>query len=298
MWAQQASTTLVLATAAACLLLVARRKKVLWFAQRRRIAYLNTEDAAKWTDQLQVFATALDIPARCFVKFDCFRNEFPSVAALQRGDFSGVLITGSHFSAKDPSLTWLPSLFECIRTAAKIPHVHVLGCCFGCQACAVALGGDVGKNPDGTFVFGAESISLRAPQTLQRTLDNDRCSRSKHGSDASPLPASLRLLEAHGEQVLTLPRGAECVASSASCSNEIFVAGEYSNVLAVQAHAEFDVPLMRSRIEPALLAKGRLSSTQLETLCASGIADCTEHSKLTCGWYRRFLLGESGESSW
>jgi len=213
--------------------------------QQKRIAFLNTEDAPKWVDQLEIFARALELPVSRFEKFDCFRGQYPSAHALRRGVYVGVLITGSHFSCVDPALPWLQGLFECIRTCEELPHVNVLGCCFGCQAAAVALGGTVGNNPDGSFAFGVESVDL--------TLSELRV-------------ATLRLLESHGEQVLTLPRGAILVGTSASAPHELFVAGRHRNVLCCQSHPEFDRHLLQSRIEPALVAKGRLSAAQLHAM--------------------------------
>ena len=50
----------------------------------KKIAYINTEDAPKWHDQLEVFAAALRLPPEVFEKFDAFADQFPSAAALQR----------------------------------------------------------------------------------------------------------------------------------------------------------------------------------------------------------------------
>ena len=213
--------------------------------QQKRIAFLNTEDAPKWVDQLEIFARALELPVSRFEKFDCFRGQYPSADALRHGVYVGVLITGSHFSCIDPALPWLLGLFECIRTCEELPHVNVLGCCFGCQAAAVALGGTVGNNPDGSFAFGVESVDL--------TLSELRV-------------ATLTLLESHGEQVLTLPRGATLVGTSASAPHELFVAGRHNNILCCQSHPEFDRHLLQARIEPALIAKGRLSAAQLRAM--------------------------------
>ena len=273
-----AAATAVLVAA----LLIGRRRRLI----HRRIAYLNTEDAEKWEDQCSIFSKSMGIPLDAFVKFDCFKGEFPRPENLRGGHFSGVLITGSHFSAKDLTLPWLPALFDCIRLCSTLPNVTVLGCCFGCQACAVALGGDVANNPDGSFVFGPETIAIEDPEALLRVIGG----RSGPGTSLS-VPRSVSLLQSHGEQVLRLPPGAQRVASSPSCTNEIFIAGSFGNVLGVQAHPEFDVPLVRTRIEPALVAKGRLNTAQLDELSVHGMRDCSVHSRLLCKMYRLFLSG-------
>lgn len=128
------------------------------------IAYLNTEPAEKWKDQLQVFARALSLPLSCFEVFDCFNGEFPTTQAytlshgtrttgsaciptalhslcagalhafrIEQGRYVGAIITGSAHSARSPDLPWLEGLFECLRTCATVPSLNVIGCCFGCQ---------------------------------------------------------------------------------------------------------------------------------------------------------------------
>ena len=105
-----ALATVAAATVAIVILLRARRR-----LRAKKIAYINTEDAPKWHDQLEVFSAALQLAPEVFEKFDAFADQFPSAAALQRGEYSGVLITGSHFSAVDPNLPWLTGLFASIR---------------------------------------------------------------------------------------------------------------------------------------------------------------------------------------
>ena len=258
--------------AIAAILLRARRRRL----RAKKIAYINTEDAPKWHDQLEVFAAALQLPPEAFENFDAFANEFPSAAALQRGEYSGVLITGSHFSAVDPTLPWLTGLFASIRAAAAAPDVRVLGCCFGAQAVAVALGGAVGANPDGRFCYGVEEIALDGPRAARLLPE--------------ALPQTLRLLESHGEQVTRLPPTAELLGSSAGTPHEIFVAGG-GNVLCVQAHPEFTPELMGARIAPALRDKGRLSAAELEERAAA-MRQRPLHSERVCSVYRAFLLGE------
>ena len=259
--------------AIAAILLRARRRRL----RAKKIAYINTEDAPKWHDQLEVFAAALQLLPEAFEKFDAFADQFPSAAALQRGEYSGVLITGSHFSAVDPTLPWLTGLFASIRAAAAAPDVRVLGCCFGAQAVAVALGGAVGANPDGRFCYGVEEIALDGPRAARLLPE--------------ALPPTLRLLESHGEQVTRLPPTAELLGSSAGTPHEIFVAGEHGTVLCVQAHPEFTPELMGARIAPALRDKGRLSAAELEERAAA-MRQRPLHSERVCSVYRAFLMGE------
>ena len=187
-----------------------------------RIAYLNAEDAPKWADQLDLFAAALDLPTACFRRFDVYNGEYPTAAQFESGEFSAVLVTGSHHSAVDRSLPWLEGLFECLRAAAAVPDVSVLGCCFGAQACAVALGGTVGGNPDGRFVFGCERVALDTPRLAGYAWASAALGGVGGPPGAPPsLPSSLWLLESHGEQVLRLPPDAELLGFSGSTPHEV-----------------------------------------------------------------------------
>jgi GMP synthase-like glutamine amidotransferase len=143
---------------------------------------------------------------------------------------------------------WIERVGELVRFAAGLEarggsggeRVRVLGVCFGCQLVAHALGGQVG--PVGAQhrpVFGAEEVrpSTAAPQLPYWE------------PDARPM----RLLQAHGEQVTRLPPRAVRLAGSDSCANEVFVvpappSGPGADVLAVQAHPEMTVRLMKERV--------------------------------------------------
>lgn len=296
------------ATAVALAIIVYRR-------YRRRLtpkfAYLNVENAPKWKDQLEIFARALDIPVENFERFDCFEGELPTKEALSRGDFTGVLITGSHFSCKDPALPWLHSLFACITTCAALPHVNLLGCCFGCQAIAIALGGSVGPNPGGGFVFGAEAVEVALDLAATHTYTAAAAAAAATAGTPPPtatvkshvrMRATVRLLESHGEQVLSLPHGSVLLASSEGTPNELFLTGggehhdNNSNVLCCQSHPEFDPELLASRIEPALIEKGRLSKEQLDSLRAdpASFYGCGGDPMVVRRLYRDFLLHGSG----
>ena len=217
----------------------------------KKICYLNAEDAEKWHDYMQVCAASLEIPVDKFDKFDCFNGEFPSREALEGGEYIGVLVNGSHHSSKDSTLPWLPQLFDCLRHCATIKHLNLVGICFGCQALAVALGGDVGPNPDGSFEFGRCKVTLA--DRSERTVAIPSCACAIIDGRCQ-----LHLLEAHGEQVTKLPPGGKTLGWSKITPHELYVAGEHQNVLGCQSHPEFTDELLQSRIEPALREKQRL----------------------------------------
>ena len=137
-------------------------------------------------------------------------------------------------------------LFASIRAAAAAPDVRVLGCCFGAQAVAVALGGAVGANPDGRFCYGVE-IALDGPRV--RALP-----------EALPDAAPARIARRAGDAAAADGRAARLVGGHAARDFR----RRRGNVLCVQAHPEFTPELMGARIAPALRDKGRLSAAELE----------------------------------
>lgn len=247
-----------------------------------RIAYLNTEDAQKWEDQRGIFAASLSLPLSSLQQFDCHKGEFPTKRDLEQF-FDGVIITGSHYSAVDPKLTWLPELFSCIRDCAAIPGLGVVACCFGAQACTVALGGEVGPNPDGKFVFGWTELQL-----AQAELARHPWARQALGVSGS-IQSPIGLLQSHGDQVLRLPPGASLLGWSEGTPHELFLCGQHRNVLCCQAHPEFYPALMMERIAPSLRAKGRLSDEQLAEQEFAMTSRPSQSSEV-CAAYRNFLL--------
>jgi GMP synthase (glutamine-hydrolysing) len=179
--------------------------------------------------------------------------------------FQGIVITGSHYNVSDgPSLPWFLSLCEIIRRASENGKPNIYGGCFGAQVIGHALEGSVGCNPSGRFILKAETLVL-LPDFFT-ILDSDcfisreqTSDDSESGSDcqlkttASPA-ASLRIIESHGMSVLTLPPDATLLASSATCPHEIFVTGSSRNILACQAHPEFDYQYcIEDRIWPSVV---------------------------------------------
>ncbi|MCY0967209.1 type 1 glutamine amidotransferase [Parathalassolituus penaei] len=128
------------------------------------------------------------------------------------------LITGSKYSAYD-DLPWIPPLKQLVREihAAGQP---LAGICFGHQLMAEALGGKVEKYAGGWGV-GIHEYDLTAT------------ARDELGV------SSLHLNAVHQDQVVTLPPGAEVLASSPFCQYAVL---RYApNMVSLQAHPEFSM---------------------------------------------------------
>ncbi len=138
-------------------------------------------------------------------------------------DCDAWLISGSRAGVYDAQ-PWIAALEKFARAAHAI-EVPQVGICFGHQLLAQALGGRIERAATG-WGLGNLEVELR-------------------GASACPAPTSgrLRLFMAHQDQVVTLPPGAQWLATAAHCRHAAFALGE--QVLGIQAHPEFTPDFMR-----------------------------------------------------
>jgi GMP synthase (glutamine-hydrolysing) len=236
---------------------------------RRRFAVIDCEDREHWRGHERLWIDRLDRDGDEWCSYRAWAGELPDPAGLD-----GAVVTGSHHSALDPEVAWLAPLFRFLRESTAAPAgPRVVGVCFGAQALAQALGGRVGANPHGRFVFGAEQIALR-PAFASRL-------------GAGDLGDTLTILESHGECVLELPPGAELLAHSGTAAHEVFAVGD--RALAIQGHPEMNRDIMVGRILPALRDSGRIDPDREAAALAS--MDRALDSDRVLGLIRRFLEG-------
>ena len=145
--------------------------------------------------------------------FAVLRSEFPSAAT----DFDGYIITGSASGVYEDD-AWIDRLMSFIQDvyAANIP---IVGICFGHQALAQALGGEVIKSPKG-WGLGIRTVGM-----------------TETGQQLAEARDDLKLIYVHQDQVIELPEQAERLAGDAFCPNAAFRIGD--KVLAFQGHPEF-----------------------------------------------------------
>ena len=139
--------------------------------------------------------------------------------------FDGYVVTGSPASVNDDSLPWVGQLLAFIRDvhAARQP---LIGLCFGHQAVARALGGQVARNAAG---WGLGTATTHWPQARPWM---------------QPFHAITTLMAAHNEQVTCMPEGAECLGGSDFCPIGSMQIGQH--IWTTQYHPEMPLVFMQA----------------------------------------------------
>jgi GMP synthase-like glutamine amidotransferase len=139
--------------------------------------------------------------------------------------FDGYVITGSPASVNDDSLPWVGPLLDFIRAvdAARQP---LIGLCFGHQAVAKALGGEVARHSAGWGLGTAPTHWTTTPAWMQ------------------PSQASTTLMAAHNEQVTRMPEGAVCLGGSDFCPIGSMQIGQH--IWTTQFHPEMPLVFMKA----------------------------------------------------
>ncbi|OJU30866.1 MAG: hypothetical protein BGN89_13870 [Alphaproteobacteria bacterium 64-6] len=139
-------------------------------------------------------------------------------------DHDGYVISGSLKSVVDDAGTaFVDNVLGLIRNVHDSSVAPIVGVCFGSQAIAAALGGQVGKNPSGIFKLGVDRLSWSL------------AGGSEHWPETSSAPV---IVQSHGECVLKLPKGSTRLASSSTIENEVFLVAD--RILGIQGHPEVD----------------------------------------------------------
>lgn len=200
----------------------------------------NRQARERLGDYSGMFTALLARPGQVWDVHDVQHGKFPPDLTRYRG----FAITGSRASVYDGE-PWIARLLETIREI-HTRGIPLLGMCFGHQAVAKALGGEVKPNPKGWDV-GVRDLVLTA-----------------QGQALPPLglaPQPLRIFKLHMDAVTRLPTGAVHLASSAHVEHEIFALG--ATTLCLQGHAEFDADVVGETIDK-LRGAGLLTAQRAE----------------------------------
>jgi len=191
-------------------------------------------------------------------------DPLPDPASLE-----GIIITGSAYGVYD-DVAWMPDLMAFIRAAAKAGTPQ-FGICFGHQAMAEALGGEVRKSNKG---WGVGRHSYETP---------DRPNWMASG------PQDFSLAVSHQDQVVAVPEGTKIIARSDFCEYAgLAYAGSPSASL--QGHPEFGAEFCSALHE---LRRDRIGSALVDEALASFAAplDSTHVAKWMAAFFRAHYTG-------
>jgi GMP synthase-like glutamine amidotransferase len=192
-----------------------------------------THDGVRFTELLQPFR-----PDWRFETIPVKDDVFPA----DPSDYDGYVISGSPASVQgdDP---WIAHLLDFIRQADR-RRIPMFGACFGHQALALALGGEVRRSEKGWSLGTAPTHFQRFAPWME------------------PRQESVRLYSAHQEQVTRLPDGAELLGGDAFCPIGAFRIGNH--VFTTEYHPEMTpafihglVDSLDGKLDAATIARAR-----------------------------------------
>ncbi len=169
-------------------------------------------------------------------------DELPALDAL---DASGLLVLGGAMApADDGDCPWLPAT-RALMSAAVDARLPTFGICLGAELLALGRGGDVRRGTAGPELG---------------VLDVDVDSDGAAGTDPvfGVLPARVRVVQWHWEEIAALPQDAVLLASSPAYRHQAFRLG--AAAWGVQGHPEVtgDIAASWAREDsPLLVAEGR-----------------------------------------
>lgn len=174
---------------------------------------------------------------------------------LERGDafpnlegYAALWVMGGPMNVSDEAeFPWLVEEKALIRKAVRELNLPYMGVCLGAQLLADALGGEV--KPMSVPEVGLLPVTLAA-DGLNHPL-------------MAGLPATLNVLQWHGQEVRQFPAGSTLLASSSHCPVQAYAVGD--NAFGLQFHCEttdttvkdwIQIPAYRTDLEITLGATG------------------------------------------
>ena len=161
---------------------------------------------------------------------------------IEASDFDGFIISGSRSSVND-SKSWILLLLDLIiRIIEK--EVPLVGLCFGHQAIAKALGGQVTRSKTG-WNIGCVPVELTTGGENILNLAQQSC-----------------LYAFHQDSIAVLPENARSLGSTMLCKN--FIVEFKKGVIGFQGHPEFDVAYMQGLLDINIANLDRRELTYVE----------------------------------
>ena len=178
----------------------------------------------------------------------------------------GYIVTGSAAGVYEDH-DWMAPLMAFLAQAHSAA-VPLLGICFGHQAIAQALGGEVKKWPAGWGVGVRTAKICPATDALPAFM-----------ADA---PDDFSLIYFHQDQVTRLPEGAVRLATSAFCENSGYTIG--NTVLCLQGHPEFEAAYSAALLDAITDKVG----VERSAAAKESLQQPTD-ARLVAGWIKGFF---------
>lgn len=225
--------------------------------------FYMSDDVIRDTDHFIRLLNAVEFAGE-IVSYHVGGGEFPADV----NDADAYLITGSPADAFGDE-PWVRQLIDLIvdLEAARIPLV---GICFGHQAIAAALGGEVARADFG-WQAGLYTFEISDPPVWLSI-----------GGEGEPTTAKLYHL--NQDQVLTLPPGATHRGGSATCPNAMFTVGNH--VLGIQGHPEMQLASLQGYLANELRD---IVPPDKQTYAATSIAQDQPDDLRIGHWIRTFI---------
>ena len=176
-------------------------------------------------------------------------------------EFDAYLITGGKYSVFD-NFEWQDTLFELIQKI-NLSNIPLLGICYGHQAIAQVLGGEVERHKEG-WGAGITSVNIE--------------SKSKW---LKPSLQKINLYAMHQDQVTKLPDNATRFLGNDFCNISGFFIED--RILTIQQHPEFTDALCRDLITRRKDRIGPLFDSALQSL------EKPSHGSIAGEWMANFL---------
>ena len=216
-------------------------------------------DFGNYPDMLQRMFRRID-PDLEFEVWDVRTGAFPEAV----DSCAAYVSTGSRHGVTD-GLAWVAELEAYIRLLDAERKTY-LGVCFGHQALATALGGEVERSPRGWGV-GVTTSKVRERQPWME-----------------PFQAQLDLVASHQDQVSRLPDGVRVLAGSDFCPHYLVQRGDH--FLGIQGHPEFSRDYSRALM---LRRRGLIPDERIEEGLASLDRDVDDLR--VARWLLNFMRG-------
>lgn len=193
-----------------------------------------------------------------FRVYDARISQFPR--DLDECDF--YLVTGSRHNIYN-NLPWMNALSDFVIKVHEAQK-KLVGICFGHQAIAQALGGQVIQSPKGWGLGVSENILLKKMPWMHEVVDK------------------FNLYVSHHDQVVEKPAFMQNIATNSHCENYMLVSDK---ILTVQGHPEFTREFTRALIEKR---KTYFSKEQYDKFVKS--LDLQQDGELFAKWVLDFVV--------